>query len=109
TRNCSRRVAPASVGCKDRAAFGWRETPRRTLPLIALQAGHAAARRTDEPPRCRKRRLARTVLAALSGHGRRGNARSLLPRQRRGVDSRTRPRARNSVEGQLQFVARSEA
>ena len=34
--------------------------------------------------------------------------RSLLPRQRRRVDPRARPRPRHSVEGQLQLLARAE-
>jgi energy-dependent translational throttle protein EttA len=37
-----------------------------------------------------------------------GDARSLLPRQRRRVDFRTRSRPRHSVERQLQFVARAK-
>jgi sulfate-transporting ATPase len=47
-------------------------------------------------------------LAPLPRDRRRRHPRSLLPRQRRRVDSRTRPRQRHSVEGQLQLVARAE-
>ena len=41
-------------------------------------------------------------------HGRGGDARSLLSRQRGGVDPRARPRPRHTVERQLQLVARTE-
>ena len=47
---------------------GGEKRARRALPPAAVQARHAAARRTDQPPRCRKRRVARTVLAAFSRH-----------------------------------------
>ncbi len=107
-RDRRRRVAPAAVGRQDRPALGRREAPRRAVPAAALEAGHAAARRADEPSRCGERRVARAVPAALPRHRRRRHARSLLPRQRRRMDPRTRSRPRHPVEGQLQFVARSE-
>ena len=44
----------------------------------------------------------------LSGHRDRGDARSLLPRQRRRLDPRARPRPRHPVAGQLLLVARAE-
>ena len=40
-------------------------------------------------------------LADYHGHGRRGDPRPLLPRQRRRLDPRARPRARHSLGGQL--------
>ena len=85
-----------------------REAPRRAVPAAAVEARHAAARRADQPPRRRERRLARAVPAALPRHRDRGHARPLLPRQRRRVDPRARPRLRHPVEGQLQLVARAE-
>ena len=60
--------------------------------MLLSQARHAAARRADQPPRRRKRRLARAVPAALPRHRRGHHPRPLLPRQRRRVDPRTRPR-----------------
>ena len=48
-------------------------------------------------------------LARLPGHRRRDHARSLLPRQRRRLDSRARSRRGHSVRGQLHVVARAEA
>ena len=47
-------------------------------------------------------------LAEYPGHGRRGHARPLLPRQRRGLDPGARPRRRHPVEGQLLELARAE-
>ena len=47
-------------------------------------------------------------LESYPGHGDRGDARSLLPRQRRRLDPRARPRPRHSVAGQLLLVAGAE-
>ena len=47
-------------------------------------------------------------LEELSRHRHRGHARSLLPRQRRRVDPRARPRPRHSLARQLLHVARAE-
>ena len=60
--------------------------------LLLVRAGPAAARRADEPPRRRVGRLARALPRRLRGHRRRGHARPLLPRQRRRLDPRARPR-----------------
>ena len=48
-------------------------------------------------------------LADFPGNGRRHHARPLLPRQRREVDPRARPRQGNSVGGELHELARTEA
>ena len=53
-------------------------------------------------------RVARTSSRRVSRRGRRGHARSLLPRQRRQVDPRTRSRPRLPVRGQLLRLARAE-
>ena len=103
-----RRAAAAAVGCDDRDALRRREAPRRAVPAAAVEARHAAPGRADQPPRRRERGLARAIPAEVPGHRRRGDARSLLPRQCRRVDPRARPRLRHSVEGQLQVVARAE-
>ena len=52
----------------------------------------AAARRADQPPRRRVGRLAGALPARLRGHRRGHHPRPLLPRQRRPVDPRARPR-----------------
>ena len=90
-------------------AVRWRAPPRRAVPVAAVGARPAAARRADQPPRRRVGRLARTVPAGVRRHRRRHHPRSLLPRQRRQVDPRARPRPRHPVRGQLLVVARTEA
>ena len=78
-----------------------REAPRRAVPPAAVQARHAAAGRTDQPPRRRIGGVAGTFPGRVSRHRGRGHPRSLLPRQRGRMDPGTRPRPRHSVEGQL--------
>ena len=102
-------AASASGRCGDGYALGRREATCRVVPDAARGARHAAARRADEPPRRRECRVARAVSRGVSGNRRCDHARSLLPRQRRQVDPRARPRIRNSVGGELHLVARSEA
>jgi ATPase subunit of ABC transporter with duplicated ATPase domains len=76
--------------------------------LAAAKARHAAARRTDQPPRRRIGRVAGAVPRPLHRHRGGRHPRSLLPRQRRRVDPRARPRPRHSVEGQLHRLADAE-
>src|SRR5678815_1846859 len=52
--------------------------PRSPLPHAARAPRSAAARRADQPPRRRERRLARASPARLPGDDRRRHARSLL-------------------------------
>ncbi|TLD46045.1 MAG: hypothetical protein FAZ92_01682 [Accumulibacter sp.] len=78
-RTRRRRAAPAAVGGTDRQSLGWRKAPRRALQAAALEARHAAARRADQPPRRGIGRVARAVPRPLSRHGRRRDARPLLP------------------------------
>ena len=86
------------------------ERRRVALCRLLLQVARpAAARRADQPPRRRVGGLARALPQGIQGHGRRGHARPLLPRQRRRLDPRARSRLRHSVEGQLLVVARAEA
>ena len=85
---------------------------RRRVALCrapALVARPAAPRRADQPPRRRVRRLARAVPRRVRRDGARRHPRPLLPRQRRRLDPRARPRARHPVPGQLHVLARAEA
>ena len=100
-------LPPADAEVDD--ALGRRAPPRRALPPSAAEARPAAARRADEPSRRGIGRVARASPAGVSGHGRRDHARPLLPRQRRRLDPRARPRRRHSLEGQLLLLARAEA
>ena len=95
------RAAAAALRRRRRDAVGRRAAPRRAVPAPAVEARPAAARRADEPPRRRVGRVARAAPAGVPRHRRRGHPRPLLPRQRRGLDPRARPRARHPVGGQL--------
>ena len=85
-----------------------RAPPRGALPAAALGARPAPPRRADEPPRRRVGRVARAVPRGVQGHRHRGHARSVLPRQRRRLDPRARPRQGHPVPGELLVVARAE-
>ena len=86
-----------------------REAPRRARPAAPPAPGPAAPRRAHQPPRRRVGRVARALPPGVRGHGRRDHPRPLLPRQRRPVDPRARPRPRDPVQRQLLVVARAEA
>ena len=86
-----------------------RAASRGAVPPAAQPSRPAAARRADQPPRRRERRLARAVPQGLRRHGRGDHPRPLLPRQRRPLDPRARPRPRPPVRGQLHVVAGAEA
>ena len=86
-----------------------RAAPRRAGAAAAVPARPAAARRADQPPGRRVRGLARAASGRLRGHDRRGHPRSLLPRQRRELDPRARPRPGPPLQGQLLLLARAEA
>jgi hypothetical protein len=66
--------------------------PRRAVQAAARAARPAAARRADQPPRRRERAVARAAPGEVRRHRRRGHPRPVLPRQRRAVDPRARPR-----------------
>ena len=87
-----------------------REAPGRALQGPARTARHPPARRADEPPR---RRVASPGSSGTSqeypGHGRRRHPRPLLPRQRRRLDPRARPRPGHPLAGELHLLARAEA
>ena len=95
------RAARSAGRRRRRDAVGRRGAPRRPLPPPAPEARHAAARRADQPPRRRIGGLARALPQGVSGHGRRHHPRSLLPRQRRGLDPRARPRRGHPLGGEL--------
>ena len=98
-----RRAAPAAVGREDRHALRRREAPRRAVPPAAV-ASPTCCCSTSRPTTSTPSRVEwlEQFLQRLPRHRGRGHARSLLPRQRRRVDPRARPRPRHSVEGQLQ-------
>ena len=86
-----------------------RAPARRPLPAAPARRPTcccSTSRRTTSTP---SRSVARALPARLQGHRRRGHARPLLPRQRRRLDPRARPRPRDPVQGQLLLVARAEA
>ena len=85
-----------------------RAATRGAVQDPAREARLAAARRADEPSRCRKRRLAGAAPGRISRHGRRRDARSLFSRQRGRLDSGTRSRPRHSLGRQLLVVAGAE-
>ena len=101
------RLPPADA---DVTTLSGGERRRVALCRLLLQVARpAAARRADQPPRRRVGRVARALPQGLPGHRRRRHARSLLPRQRRRLDSRARSRHGHSVGRQLLVVARAEA
>ena len=77
--------------------------------LLLARARPAAARRADEPPRRRVGGVAREAPRGVQGHRRGRDPRPLLPRQRRRLDPRARPRPRPALQGQLHGLARAEA
>ena len=79
--------------------LGRRAASRRALPPATEPAGPAAARRADESPRRGVGRMARAPPRGVQGSCRRGHPRPLLPRQRRRLDPRTRPRSRDPYQG----------
>mmetsp|Transcript_7401 Transcript_7401/g.15722 ORF Transcript_7401/g.15722 Transcript_7401/m.15722 type:complete len:220 (-) Transcript_7401:473-1132(-) len=101
-------AAPAARGRRYRRAFGGREEARFALLPPARVARHAIARRTDEPPRRRERRVARAVPGRIQGHGRLHHPRPVLPRERRTVDPRARQRRGHTVRGELFRLARRQ-
>ena len=97
-------------GDRDVTTLSGGERRRVALARLLLSVARPAApRRADEPPRRRVGRLARALPRGVQGHRRRGHPRSLLPRQRRRLDPRARPRQGAPVRGQLLVLARAEA
>ena len=104
TRCAARPTTPRSP--RSRAVSG---AASRCAGSCCQQARPAAARRADEPPRRRVRRVAGAVPAGLPRHRRRHHPRPLLPRQRGRLDPRARPRPGHPVRGQLLVLAGAEA
>ena len=78
-----------------------RAAPGGAVQAAAEQARSAPARRADQPPRRRERAVARAAPRVLRRRGPGRDPRPLLPRQRRAVDPRDRPRPHLPVRGQL--------
>ena len=101
------RCPPGDADVAD--ALRRRAPPRGAVPAAARQPRHAAAGRADQPSRRRIGGLAGAVPGRVQGHGRGRHPRPLLPRQRRRLDPRARPRPRHSLRGQLLRLAGAEA
>ena len=78
-----------------------RAAPGRAVQAAAGAARPAAARRAHQPPRRRERAVAGAAPGEVPGHRRGDHPRPVLPRQRRPVDPRARPRPRLPLRGQL--------
>ena len=102
------RVAAAARLGRRHDAVGRGTAAGSPLPAPAAVTGSAAARRADQPSRCRVGRLARALPGGLSGNGGGGHPRPVLSRQRGRLDSGARPRGRDSLGGQLFVVAGPE-
>ena len=89
-------------GDRDVTTLSGGERRRVALCRLLLSSPRsAAARRADEPSRRRVGRVARALPRRLQGHDRRRHARPVLPRQRRRLDPRARPRPGHPVPGEL--------
>ena len=102
------RAALPAAGRRRHGALRWRAPPGRAVQAAARAARPAAARRADQPPRRRERAVAGAAPGEVPRHRRRRHARPVLPRQRRPVDPRARPRPRLPVRGQLLDLPRDE-
>ena len=78
---------------------GGEKASRRADPAADPEALDPAARRADQPPRCRERRMAREPLEGIRRRGADDHPRPLFPRQRRRVDSRIGSRQVLPYEG----------
>ncbi len=97
-------------GDRDVTTLSGGERRRVALARLLLSSPDLlAARRADEPSRRRVGRVARALPRRLRGNRRRGHARPVLPRQRRGLDPRARPRQGHPVRGELLGLAGAEA
>ncbi len=95
------RAALPAAGRPGRDPVGRRAAPGGPVQAPAEQARPSPARRADQPPRRGERALARAAPRVLRRRGPGGDPRPLLPRQRRGLDPRDRPRPHLPVRGQL--------
>ena len=87
-------------GDRDVTTLSGGERRRVALARLLLSSPDLlAARRAHEPSRRRVGRVARALPRRLCGNRRRGHARPVLPRQRRGLDSGARPRQGHPVRG----------
>ena len=86
----------------------WRASPRRPVQAAPAEARPAPARRAHQPPRRRVGAVARAAPRGLPRRRHRRHPRPLLPRQRRPVDRRGRPRSALPLRGQLLDLPREE-
>ena len=95
------RAALPARRCRRDKTLRRRAPPRRAVQAAARPARTAAAGRADQPSRRRVGVMAGRPSAQLSRRDPDRHPRPLLPRQRHGLDSRTRPRQGHSLRGQL--------
>ena len=103
------RAALPAAGRAGRQPLRWRAPPRRAVQAAAPAARPAAARRAHQPPRRRVRAVARGPPRGLPGRRPGRHPRPVLPRQRRAVDPRARPRQGAPLRGQLLDLPRDQA
>ena len=103
------RPALPAAGRRRHHPLRWRAPPRRPVQAAAAEARPAAPRRAHQPPRRRVGAVARAAPRGLPRRRHRRHPRPLLPRQRRPVDRRGRPRPPLPLRGQLLDLPREEA
>ena len=103
------RPAPAPAGRRREQALRRRAPARGAVPPAAARARSAAAGRAHQPPRRRVGGVAGAAPLRVQGRDRGGHPRPLLPRQRRRLDPRARPRQGHPLRRQLLQLARAEA
>ena len=102
------RAALPAVRRPGRHPVRWRAPPGRALQAAAPAARPAAPRRAHQPPRRGVGAVAGGAPQELPGRRPGDHPRPVLPRQRRRVDPRARPRQDPPLRGQLLDVPRDE-
>ena len=100
------RCPPGDAG---RQSLGRREAPRRADPPVVGETGYSLARRADQPPRRRKRPVARKAPRRLCRQRHPRHPRPLLPRQCRQLGARARSRPLLRLRIQLFRLSREES
>jgi hypothetical protein len=96
-----RRPAPAALGRGRDQAVRRRAPPRGPVPPAAVQARTCCCSTSRPTTWTPSPSPGWSASCTTTRHRRRGHPRPLLPRQRRRLDPRTRPRPRHPLRGQL--------